>query len=35
MLRPANRYSSTEAWNRRPPQSSHGVETVSMNPSSV
>src|SRR5690606_23914971 len=28
-------YSSTATWNRLPPQSSHGVSMVSMNPSSV
>src|SRR5918998_415302 len=31
MSRPPKWYSSTEAWNRLPPQSSHGVATVSMN----
>ena len=30
MLSPPNRSSSTDAWNRLPPQSSHSVATVSM-----
>ena len=35
MLSPPSRSSSTDAWNRLPPQSSHGVATVSMKLSSV
>ena len=35
MFLPPSAYSSTAAWNRLPSHSSHGVETVSMNPSSV
>ncbi len=35
MSLPPSLYSSTAAWKRLPPQSSHGVSMVSMNPSSV